>query len=428
MKKYLGNVAIIITLLITILIWLPLKNLQSFSEIFNQQYLGQITGLLGVILIAWDFILAMRLRILEKVFGGLDKLYRIHHLVGGLGFILVLNHPIFLALSRIALPQSALSLFILGSNWSYNWGILSLYAFIIIIFITLYTKLPYQIWRNIHALIGIPLIIAILHVFFISSDVSRDFTLRIWILVWLGLALLAFLYKKFLYKYLAASRRYRLKAINQIGLVAEIILEPLDQKLDFRPGQFIFAEFLTGDLKGESHPFSLASDPGRNEIRLGIKALGDFTLKLLNLKPGVAVRLYGPFGSFFDASFIKKDYQEVWIAGGIGITPFLSMLETRADQASTRVFSLYYGARTVQDAAFHNYILEYQKVLPNFKYNFSTEIIQIKEILAQLGENAFRTLFYLCGPPPMMLAMAATLKQSGIKNPQIIFEEFNFKS
>ena len=98
-------------------------------------------------------------------------------------------------------------------------------------------------------------------------------------------------------------------------------MTPVARPLEFQSGQFLYATFQQDGIPHESHPFTISSAPGR-ELRIAVKRFGDFTSLLMQLRPGARAQLEGPFGSF--RLIGDPAHTQTWIAGGIGITPFLS--------------------------------------------------------------------------------------------------------
>lgn len=118
-----------------------------------------------------------------------------------------------------------------------------------------------------------------------------------------------------------------------------------------RPGQFAFVSF---DDKEGAHPFTIASaDRGDRAVSFQIKALGDYTGRLAEqLQPGQAVRVQGPYGRF-DLARCNPRARQIWIAGGIGVTPFLAWLEAlQADPGKAPTADLHYCTRDQSNDAF----------------------------------------------------------------------------
>jgi len=205
----------------------------------------QIVALTGIMSLIWTFILATRARILEKMFGGLDVVYKIHHILGGLALILLINHVLLLIVD--SMPANTLSLYLLpGSNLSYLYGMISLYSMLFLVILTLYIKLPYRFWKWSHEWMGIVIIFGGLHSMFVSSDTTSYRPLQYWILFWTIVATVSFLYKRFLY-YFVGKRIY---TIARIGREKELLVISLESEnpIAFEPGQYGFLHCLTKNV------------------------------------------------------------------------------------------------------------------------------------------------------------------------------------
>ena len=120
------------------------------------------------------------------------------------------------------------------------------------------------------------------------------------------------------------AMRFTIEAVNSMERATEVVLKPVGEMLNFKPGQFAFVE-IQGKEWSEPHPFTISSAPNEDRLRLTMKVLGDWTRKVREeLHPGGEVIVRGPYGRF-DAS-TAECRKQVWIAGGIGLTPFLSKL------------------------------------------------------------------------------------------------------
>jgi predicted ferric reductase len=368
--------------------------------------------LVGTVLLSITFILSSRLKILEKLFGSLDKVYKLHHLLGGISIVLLIHHPLLLALRY--LPGTSTYL-LLGDNLIYNAGIIALYLMVLLLILTFLVNLPYQLWLLTHQFMGLSLLFASIHIFFITSDISRYLPLRLWVLFWIALGIISFVAKKFLYRYLTPHYNYLIESISENGDFFDIYLKPTANILNFQPGQFAFFKF-----KNESHPFSFASDSSNKIIRICVKKLGDFTSTLGTLKINDLVSIHGPFGNF-GQNFYQKSHV-VAIAGGVGITPFLSLFQS----VPQNLESSYHFFNSFKSLDFFNI----QPKLSHFIYHpWSSEqhsrltAADIKDAVPEFLQSTF----YLCGPYQMMISLRDQLIKLGIPQRSIIFEDFNFK-
>lgn len=412
------------------LLWLASKPSEFSFMDSPWKYLGQLAGILGTILISLEYILATRAKIFDKIFGGLDKAYVAHHFLGGLGFSLVLFHPIFLAFNSATLLNGLNLYFIPGGIFSYNLGIFALYAYATLIFITFYVRLPYETWRKTHTLMGIPLVIAAYHILEIGSDLGRYLPLKIFILSLVALALLSYIYRRFLYEKISSKYEYKIERITSHGEIIDIFMKPAGKTMQFTPGQFTFIRFKGKNISPELHPFSISSAPEDPELRISIKKLGDFTKNLVsNLDSTVSATLYGPHGEFGHKSLQSKK-PEIWIAGGIGITPFLSMLRHYASQNDNKEISLIYSAKSPNEFVYQNEIDSLVKNMGSAKityYNSETNGQINGEKIKNIIGNFHDKKIFMCGPKPMMNSLANAFVAQKIHPRNIIFEDFSFK-
>jgi predicted ferric reductase len=187
-------------------------------------------------------------------------------------------------------------------------------------------------------------------------------------------------------------------------------------------GQFAFVSFESGPTR-EQHPFTISSG-AHSDVRFSIKAAGDFTEGLLSGIPDTSIAtVEGPYGAF---DYRRGQQHQLWLAGGIGITPFLSMAEDL--DAETRVFLVW----SVHDEREAVYELELSRVSGE-KQNFDWLVHSTSE-RGHLDISASGFDFepndysvFICGPLPMRRALVRQLKALGVNRGQIHFEEFRLR-
>lgn len=389
---------------------------------------SQLSALLGIILLSFTYFLSSRANFLENLFGGLDQVYRLHHLMGIVSFLLLTVHPLFLILNILPdIRLSAIYLFPTLSGIDYNLGIFALYTLITLISLTLFVRLPYHIWKSTHEYMGLVILLGFFHALLIESDISRFLPLRIWILTITGLGLLFHLYRRFLYDRFGPAYNYRISKISRLNNVTEIFLSASDQTLHHHPGQFVFVRFPGLPGLDEPHPFSISSAPQNPRLRLSIKRLGDFTNRIKDLTVGTPAILSGPYGQFY-SRFASCDIA-VCIAGGIGITPFISLLESKIRSADKPTF-LFYSVKQINDAYYANRLVRLSKY-NNINYLFHNTAIQgrinARGIIKKSAVNPTSATYFICGPLSLMLTLRNQLLDLGVRPSRIIFEDFNFK-
>jgi predicted ferric reductase len=378
--------------------------------------LSKVSALSGIVMFCFNFILSTRAKIIENIFMGLDKVYKAHRFVGIFALILLLVHP-FLIFLRY--QTTFTSLFIPPqNNIDVVSGMLALDIFLVVLFVTLFLKkIRYSKWRGIHKFLGLSLFLASLHVFLIPSDVSRGF-LRIYILSFCILALISFIYRTLLFKLLVSRYRYIVTTVIPLNsTVSEISLKAVGKKMKYMNSQFAFFEFEDKYITSEIHPFTIASSTDEDSIRIIVKSSGDFTSKLNQLNPGTKVKIEGPYGEFLKHT---KHTKALWIAGGIGITPFLSQIKEIKGKDITLIYA-------VSDTTDFIYLKELRESgIKLIEYN--TEIegrIDIDKICKYC--DVLDRDIYMCGPIPMMRSLNNQLISKGVSRYDIHFEDFALK-
>ncbi|PIZ54177.1 hypothetical protein COY25_02350, partial [Candidatus Uhrbacteria bacterium CG_4_10_14_0_2_um_filter_41_7] len=338
LKTFVGWAVMLVLIFIPVIIWLVIApiSFRFSSVLLGLRSLSQIMALLGMSLMSVSLILSARLKLLGPWLGGLNKMYTVHHIVGGFAFIALLFHPAFSALTLISFSAVEVIKFLLPTtDPAILTGQLSLFILTALLFVTLYVKLPYEWWRRTHTFLGIPLLFAGAHVILINSDVSNSLVLKVYLLALAFVGVILYTYRTVFGRWLVRKSKYTITEVNQLSdRVVDLIMEPAKDALMFTPGQYAFLSFpkVTGHF--ETHPFSFSGVPQKNgELRFTIKSLGNFTGSLTSFEVGTEVLVEGPFGVFTSA--IRKTDKQVWIGGGVGITPFLSMASDLNDCSST---------------------------------------------------------------------------------------------
>ncbi|OIP98123.1 hypothetical protein AUK40_01920 [Candidatus Wirthbacteria bacterium CG2_30_54_11] len=424
-----GTLLIILSTILTFNFWILSKTDITSIQAFPLQSASQIAALIGTLLLSWNFILATRLPVLEDLFGGQDKVYKKHHILGIFSFVLLLHHPILLAFRYLNNTTLALRYFLPSNLLSYNLGIFALWGMIILLILTLFIKLPYQSWLFTHRLLGLPLLIASVHMFLIPSDISQSGLLRYWMFAWVGVGIVSYLYKVYLYRFLGPRNECRVLSVTLHGDIVDIVLKPVDKKMSYLPGQFVFLSTNSKGIGGESHPFSISSYGSGETIRLGIKALGDYTHRLQLLKAGDTAFVYGPYGRF-SRRYLDSTKDALWIAGGIGITPFLSLFDYEKTLPSKHrtVHFIYSCVESRENTTFDAEIQGALPAVPHVHYAHfcSTKqgYLTAAKIKAQVGEVKDK-LILICGPEVMRVSLTEQFVTMGVPRSNIIFEDFN---
>jgi len=433
-KTVVGWSILLIISAIPVFLWLYLgpgtADLTDYGSITHS--LGELFALVGATMFALTFILSTRIDFIEDIFGGLDKVYIAHGILGGTALILLLFHPIFLVLRFIPANMPLAASYLLPSSyWEVNFGINALIGILGLIFVTLFTKLKYNRWKFTHEFLGLIFAVAILHIFLVKGTVASDYIFNGYYVYASIVALIGFsgfAYSLFVKGRLMKNAVYKISNIKTTKDFFEISMVPENKPISYKSGQFIFVRFFNENLSNESHPFSIASKSNHNTIKIVVKKLGDYTSRMESLHVGDKVAIEGPYGRF---NYKNYGHDQVWIAGGIGITPFLGMVQDLSDDKTLndKVY-LYYSAKT--DTEFIGFDLLKDIASKTNKFNFTPwnsskqGYITAGKIFDAAGKSRNKE-FFLCGPPQFKNSIINDLLRSGIAESHIHEEVFDFR-
>ena len=385
------------------------------SSFMTLKFLGQITGIIGAQLFAFSLILSSRVKFLERLFGGLDKLYSVHHKTGVIGFAFLAVHPLVLAFRFVpgSFEDAANFLSPLGNTMPITLGIFSFLGMLLLLGLTFYGIIfSYPTLKRAHSFFGFAFFLGFLHVFFIPSSLSTDTLLKVSLLGTAAIGLIGFTYRTLFGKWVVYRYHYMISSVKDLGGgMTEVTLVPEAERMQYLPGQFAVLSFPElSFLSSEEHPFTISSSGLHEELRFSIKALGDYTGKLSLLKEEMEALVEGPFGEF---SYLYGKQRQIWVAGGIGVTPFVSMAEyILAQDMLSYTIDLFYSSRSDADGAYKELFAAVASKHPTFTFHFMPSdtkgFITGELLLAETRDLHARDVF-VCGPPRMVSALSDQL-------------------
>ncbi|OGS94947.1 MAG: hypothetical protein A3H31_04690 [Gallionellales bacterium RIFCSPLOWO2_02_FULL_57_47] len=373
-------------------------------------------------LLVSSIVLMMRETHVARLLGGLESMYRWHHRSGMLAYLLLLCHPLALALDDwLEAPQLA---WMLLAPWTQSWPLWLGWAALLLLMFGLTTtfaaRLPYRRWRFFHLALGLGVLLGLAHVYALLGGANILLFLIVTTALALGWRLIAS-------DVGAAAHPYHVvRVAHQPGEMIEVLLAPYASALAVSPGQFVLAAFGDGPHYrgcGEYHPFTVSGIEADGVLRLGIKALGPCSQRIQNLEAGVLVHLQGPFGIFLDGTPSRP---QLWVAGGIGITPFMAALRAHRRVQPTTLIYLF---RSAADAAFLDELSALVRTDPQFELLAEASgrgLPDFPGLLARISQITERDV-NICGPMPMVDALMPQLRQLGVAADAIHFERFDFR-
>ena len=383
--------------------------------------LGIVVGWAGCGLLLACLLLMLREPRLARALGGLERMYRWHHWAGMAAYVFLLAHPLLLA--GDAWPNNRQLAWQILSPFDQGWpvwlGWLSMLLLMAGLAVTFERRIPYQTWRWLHVGLGLAVLFGLLHLVLLGIDEP----------VWpiFGLAAFFLGWRIVREDFGLAARPYIVQSATVVAKdMVEISLKPLAEAVSVMPSQFVLVAFFSGPTCrgcGEFHPFTVSALGASGEIRIGVKALGDCTQKIQSIEPGVMARVQGAFGKFLTD---RPSSPQLWVAGGMGITPFLAQLRAGSLKQQTLLLYLY---RSEADAAFVDEIRTLAVHDPNLLLKAVATGEDVPDLSLLLPDAAVLTQHdcYLCGPPGMVAGLRKALSLKGITPRHIHFESFEFR-
>jgi predicted ferric reductase len=394
--------------------------------------LGRLAGLLGGSAVLLQLALVSRLPWLEPSVG-CDRLYRLHRYVGFVVAPLLLGHPVFLiqGYARRYEVSPSQQLIDTAKGWPYAQPAI---AAILIIVLVVTSSLPpirrrltYDAWHGGHLAMYLAIGLASLHQASGAEMLKQSWWRWYWVMLHIAVIGAFLVCRAGRPLFNLARHRFRIdRVISESDDVTSVYLTGRHlERFSFRAGQYANVAFLTKGLWAP-HPFSFSAAPNGRFLRISIKAVGDFTGRVRQLRSGSMVLLEGPLGAFTTRTTIGGKY--LMVAGGIGITPIRALIESLA--AGDRDVVLVYGARTVNDLVFAG---ELRAMTPRCHFVVSQasdsddgyERGRIdRAMLERLVADAPEREAFVCGPPPMMKGVIGALHALGMSGSRIHYERF----
>jgi ferredoxin-NADP reductase len=208
------------------------------------------------------------------------------------------------------------------------------------------------------------------------------------------------------------------------------------ENVEFEPGQYFWVELLDPpyeDEKGPRRHITVVTSPTEGVLGLATRIRDTaFKRSLVEMPEGASVDVEQPKGSFVLPEDTSKQY--VFVAGGIGITPFRSMLRYIADKGLDYDITLVYSNRDVESTAFLDELKELESVVPRCRVIFTMtddptwegdKRMLDAEVLRELLGDLESFHFMIAGPPPMAKSVEASLLEAGLSEGQVQSDSFS---
>ena len=379
---------------------------------------SQFLGLAVLVLMAWGQILSTRLKGIETLFGGLDRVYVLHKWAGIVAMTALLLHD------TIDADMSGLGRETWLNELAETLGEISLYGLLVLVVISVATFIPYHLWKWTHKAMGAFFAAGVFHFFFIMKPFAMSDPAGLYTGLFCAAGLAAYIWM-LLPETMRPRYRYQIADIERTGDAMAITMSPVGKPLKAVPGQFGVLRF--AGAKAEAHPFSFSKLGDEGALRVTIKALGDFTSSLTStIKPGQDVLIQGPFGRFCRVGRTK----EIWIAGGIGITPFLAWAHSLEIDAAP--VDLFYCVRSREQSAHIDELEALAAAKPNLKLHLIVssqgQRLSADVISKQVEGDLSKARVSFCGPVSLRQSLQKDLTRFGVNPRDFQYEEFEFRT
>ncbi|MFU8803208.1 MAG: ferric reductase-like transmembrane domain-containing protein [Bradymonadaceae bacterium] len=396
--------------------------------------LGAGLGFVGLGVLCLQFVITGRFREFAMGFGS-DNLLQFHYASGIVGMFLVLLHPGVLLLA----DAQYLAFFDPRVNFMRSFALIGATVGVILVVVTSLWRttfrLIYEWWRLSHGALAFLIVVAgMVHIVQVGHF-TQPWWKQGYIIVLSNAALLSLLYVR-LYKPLRLkSFPYQVtEVVKERGDAYSLIIEPIDHEgMPFEAGQYAWITLGETPFSLQQHPFSFASSKNHpRRLCFTAKKLGDFTSTWPDVEAGTRAYLEGPYGAFT----IDEDAEAgaVFLAGGVGITPIMSLLRTLAEDEDPRHFVLFYANKNWDGVIFREEIEGFKEKLdldvvhvleePPQDWNGESGFVEEDVLERHLPDREARYFYYICGPEPMMDLVESTLVNRKIPLPHIMSERF----
>ncbi len=422
-----GDIALIAALLLPLAVALPRLGGPGGPPEMWLTWVGKVSGILGLAMMLLAGAVSCRVPGFDRPFGGLARLWHLHHWLGFAAFILVMLHALALGLAAVpaSLDAAVATLFPPLSHGALWLGWLAWAAMVIFLAPTFdfFGKPHYQRWKRLHLVSAAALLLGLGHALLLAGEAWPW-----WLLGIAGLGAIAWR------KGVAPSRRhpYRVEEVVPLARgVVELVLRPEGSGIRHEAGQFVYLSPLDERLaagRGEEHPYTIASSPADAHLRIGIKDLGDASHALQTVTPETRVLVEGPYGKFFGRRFPERDM--LWLGGGIGITPFVGGARDLASGAAREGHvQLIYLAHDSSRAYYRQELEAIAGRVEGFTFtrHYSRERGRLDEaFLREHCPDFTEREIYLCGPSAMNAHLQRLLAEQGVPASRIHSEVFDF--
>ncbi|MDI9913708.1 ferric reductase-like transmembrane domain-containing protein [Rhodococcus sp. IEGM 1379] len=393
-------------------------------------------GFIGLSMMGMQFALVARFQTAAKPFGE-DALVQFHREISYVALAFILAHPILLQVAGIDIVGL---LNLAQAPWRARFAVTSIVLLLVLIATSIWRrrmKIRYEVWQVMHGAVSVLVVaFALAHVFLVGYYVDEAWKKCLWAIMTCALIFLL-LWVRVIRPIMRLRQPWKIESvIPERGDAVTLTMVPIGHSgFRFEPGQFGWLTVDRSPFSVTSHPFSFSSSAENGTaISMTIKSLGDFTSTVGTISPGTPAYLDGPHGVFTPDRNDGPGF--VLIAGGVGITPMMSILRTMADRRDSRPYLLFYASNSLDDITFDEELNELKMRVnltivhilrsPPTDWTGEQGFLDRDMIARHLPDHHERLQYFVCGPGPMLDAIEDALTVLGVPAPHLHTERFIF--
>ena len=432
-------------MLVVVALWVSNRGVQGIAgggaEALSS--VGRLTGLVASDLLLIQVLLMARVPVVERAFGQ-DRLARWHRWTGFTSFYLMLAHIVLITVGYAGTAHANVVRELWDMIVTYPGMLLATAGTVLLILVVVTSiraarrRLRYESWHLLHLYAYLGVGLALPHQLWTGSDFTASPVATVyWWTLYAVSAGAVLIFRLGLPAWRSARHRLTVGRVvaEGPGLTSVYLRGRRLDRLPVRAGQFFQWRFLDGPGWSRSHPYSLSATPGRDELRITVKDLGDGSARVSGLRPGTRVVVEGPYGKLTGETYTGGPV--TLLACGIGVTPLLALLGELPYAPGEA--TLVYRARTPEEIAFREelewfaahrgvrvvYLLgaraQRRSWLPR-QHADHADADALRQIVAAVAESQV----YVCGPDEWAAAAREAALSAGVPASRVHTELFSW--
>ena len=390
----------------------------------------QFSGIITFTAMSVCVILAARPAVFEKYLNGLDKMYRLHKWLGITALIVSISHWWFakgvkwmakwgwIQIGKRP-PHGPQQTIVTFQDWlssqrhlAESVGEWAFYLALALMIIALIKAIPYRWFAKFHKILAAAYLVLAYHTLVLVKFAYWSQPIGWWTALLLICGVVSSIW--ILLGKIGKNRRSEgtVRAVDYSSVSHTLTVETeMPIWKGHQPGQFAFANLHNGE---KPHPFTLASawNPTNKRVILMIKTLGDYTRNLPEtLKTEQKITLEGPYGQFD----FHGNPQQIWISGGIGLTPFVARAQALAQTSGTNSIDWFHTASNLTEVEIGRLKNLAAAAGINLHLFNGNQQRLTGEIVRNTGANWQNSAIWLCGPTGLGRDMRRDLQTNGLK-------------